>query len=502
MLKSQSNLTCWYLGVLLACLLLYGITCAPGLLWQDSGLIQYRVLNNDIKGFFGLAASHPLYYLLAVPLKYLASAWFPFSVNLLSSLAGAVTVANVFLLVRLWTGAPLPGLVAAASLAVSHTFWRHACIAETYTLWAALFTVELMLFHLYLQKNKTGALLWAGLVNGLALSVHLLAIPSLLVFGGSLLVHCAQRRLRLHVLAKVAGLWFLGALPILTLVFQQVATTGEFLETFHSLLFGKQWQGSVLNTTVTWDILREGLFYIGLNFPSPILMVGVLGWVLAPWTKQLRLVFVLGVLYFVFAFRYTVPDRYAFFIPFYILSATVLGWASHQLLGRHRERGLRVALVMASLSPVLVYTVLPPVLTLAHIELPTRGDVPHRDDRSYFLTPWKMSDRGAMQFATEALGQVGPEAVIFADLTTVPPLLLLQQLGPYRQDVHVISAAVASPQAPPFNPESLRELVHTRPVYVVSNQPGYCPAFVRARYDLRRRGVLWRVVARGEGLDE
>ncbi len=499
MLKAQSNLTCWYLGVLLACLLLYGMTCAPGLLWQDSGLIQYRVLGNDIRGFFGLSVSHPLYYLLAIPLKYLASAWFPFSINLLSSLAAAVTVANVFFLVRVWTGAPLPGLVAATTLAVSHTFWRHACIAETYTLWASLFTLELLLFHLYLQKHNTAALLGVGFVNGLALSAHLLASLSLFVYVAILLVHCVQRRLRLRVFAKVAGLWCLGALPILILVLQQAVTTGDIAGTFHSLLFGKQWQGSVLNTTVTWEMLKESLVYIGLNVPSPILLVGILAWILAPRIKQLRLIFVLGVFYFVFAFRYTVPDRYAFFIPFYILSALVLGVTTQQLLTRWRERGLRVALVMASLLPVFVYAILPPALTLAHIELPTRGDVPYRDDRHYFLTPWKMGDRSAMQFATEALGQVGPEAVIFADLTTAPPLLLLQQLGPYRQDVHVISAAVASPQAPPFNPESLRELVSTRPVYVVSNQPGYCPAFVREHYDLRRGGVLWRVIARREG---
>ncbi len=49
--------------------IIYGVSCAPGLLWQDSGLIQYRVLHDDIHGFFGLALAHPLYYWVAFVVK-------------------------------------------------------------------------------------------------------------------------------------------------------------------------------------------------------------------------------------------------------------------------------------------------------------------------------------------------------------------------------------------------------------------------------------------------
>ena len=46
----------------------------------------------------------------------------------------AIAVANLYLLVRLWSGRNFPALIATVTLAVSHTFWRHASIAETYTL--------------------------------------------------------------------------------------------------------------------------------------------------------------------------------------------------------------------------------------------------------------------------------------------------------------------------------------------------------------------------------
>ena len=61
----------YYVAVLCAALALYIVSCAPGPLWQDSGLIQYRIWHNDIKGFFGLAVSHPLFYILAIGVKYI-----------------------------------------------------------------------------------------------------------------------------------------------------------------------------------------------------------------------------------------------------------------------------------------------------------------------------------------------------------------------------------------------------------------------------------------------
>ena len=94
---------------------IYGVSCAPGLLWQDSGLIQYRVLHHDIHGFFGLALAHPLYYWVAFGARAVPIGDVLFRINLISALAGAIAVANVFLLVRLWLGQAGP-----ADRAASH----------------------------------------------------------------------------------------------------------------------------------------------------------------------------------------------------------------------------------------------------------------------------------------------------------------------------------------------------------------------------------------------
>ncbi len=60
-----------YSAVFFAALVLYGISSAPGAVWQDSGLFQYRVWHNDSKAREGLALSHPLYHVVAIGAKYI-----------------------------------------------------------------------------------------------------------------------------------------------------------------------------------------------------------------------------------------------------------------------------------------------------------------------------------------------------------------------------------------------------------------------------------------------
>ena len=100
----RSRLLAGYLLGLAAVLVLYGITVAPGPLWQDSGMAQVRVLRHDLYGSLGLALSHPLYYVLAIAFQVLPFAESAFKTNLVSAVFGAVTVANVLLIVRLLTG--------------------------------------------------------------------------------------------------------------------------------------------------------------------------------------------------------------------------------------------------------------------------------------------------------------------------------------------------------------------------------------------------------------
>ena len=149
-----------------------------------------------------------------------------------------------------------------------------------------------------------------------------------------------------------------------------------------------------------------------------------------------------------------------------------------------------------SLLPVGVYAAAPTLAKKMQLDIGTRDDVPYRDDYKYFLQPWKTGYKGAEQFADEALGLVEDNAVIYADATTVAPLLCAQEVKGKRPDVKIISGAVNSKNAPRFDEQTVEQLLEDRPVYVISPRPGYCPAFVLDNYDLVRAGILWQVSER------
>ena len=176
---SAKNITVWYIAVLAAAGILYVSTCAPGILWQDSGLFVYRIWHNDLEGNLGLALSHPLYIIIGIAVKYIPFGDLAYKVNLISAVFGAVTIANLFLLLRLWLGKILPAIIGAVTLAVSWNFWQHSVIAEVYTLYTAGMLGELIILLLYIRTEKCGYLYLLGFLNGLSITNHLLGTLSL-----------------------------------------------------------------------------------------------------------------------------------------------------------------------------------------------------------------------------------------------------------------------------------------------------------------------------------
>lgn len=494
-----------YVVVLCGALALYIISCAPGALWQDSGLIQYRIWHNDIEGFLGLAISHPLFYILAIGAKYIPLGEFAHRINLVSAIAAAVAVANIFLLVRLWLGRNLPAVVAAVTLAVSHTFWRHASIIETYTLWTALFLAGLIMLLQYTRTRRVRYLYWLGLLSGLSIAVHMLAsIPFICyaVFVAFLLI---KKEIHFRNLAIIVLLWIVGALPYEYLIVKNIIQTGDLTGTLASAAFGLRWQGAVLNTSLSMGVMKENFLYILLNFPTPnflLFFVGCFGLFKMPPCRGFRnVVLALTVLFFLFAFRYTVPDRYAFFIPFYCLVSIMIGLGT-DILRNQKDNKVPVFLALLfCILPVGVYAVAPTLARKMQFNIGTRNDIPHRDDYEYFLRPWKTGYKGAERFAKEALDLLEDDAIIYADTTTVGPLLYLQEVKGIRPDVKIVSGAVNSKNAPKFDEQTIGQLLKAGPVYVVSSQPEYCPRFVLDHYDFIRAGILWKVVESKERIE-
>jgi hypothetical protein len=488
-----------YFLVLIAAGVLYGISCAPGAAWQDSGLIQVRVWHGDIEGPLGLALSHPLYYLVAIGAKHFPVGEFGCRINCLSALFGAVTVANLYLLVRLWLGRNFPAAIAAITLGLSHTFWWHASIAETYTLWSAMFLGELICLLQYARTHRTRWLYLLGLLNGMAVAVHMLGSIPLACYIVFVTILLVRRAIRPKHAVVVVVLWIVGALPYEYLIARDILHTGDFVGTFSSAAFGSRWRANVLNTNMSWRFAGENLLFIGFNFPTPnalLFLAGCYGLRRVRPAVFRNVVLAMGTLFLLFAFRYTVPDRYAFFIPFYCLAAMLIGLGAGEIVERTRHRAVPGVIAALSLLPAGVYAVAPQLAQRMNFWIATRQDIPYRNDYEYFLRPWKTGYAGAERFAAEALQSVERDAIIWADITTVSPLLYAQEVKGLRPDVQIISAIVSTEGAPTLTEQTIDALLAERPIYTVSRTPGYCPAFFLGRYSFDPAGVLWRVTER------
>jgi hypothetical protein len=131
------------IGLFAASLALYVQTLAPSVaaLFDDSlefPLVSYRL---------GIAhpTGYPLYTLLGKLYTLLPWHDVAWRVNLLSAVAGALTVALVYLVARQLTARRLAAVFGAVALAASPVFWSQAVVAEVYTLTAAFVALLLWL---------------------------------------------------------------------------------------------------------------------------------------------------------------------------------------------------------------------------------------------------------------------------------------------------------------------------------------------------------------------
>jgi hypothetical protein len=493
-----------YLIVLIAAGLLYTATCAPAILWQDSALFVYRILHGELTTKLGLAIAHPLYILLGMLVREIPVGDLAHRVNLMSAVFGAVTVANVYVLAAYWLGRRFPAVVAAMTLAVSWTFWQHSAIAECYTLYAAIFTAELMVLLRYLRTSRTAWLYLLALLNGLSVANHLFGVLPLACYAVLLGVLMYQGKVKAGQALLMAALWVLGALPYEYLIVREMIATGDVSGTLASALYGKYtWKPSVLNVSLSARMAMENLVFIGLNFPTLNIVFFFIG-VWAMWRVLPRsfaaVVFAVMALFFVFAFRYTVPDRHAFFFPFYILAALCIGAGVHHFRMRWDSGPVRAAILCFALLPAAVYCFTPAIGRHYYKSLAQRRQVPYRDDYTYWLQPWKTGYTGGERFATEALIQVEKDSVIYADATTVHAILYIQEYRKLRPDVSVVSSVPErSCNAKELSERTIDGLLAQSAVYVVSPLVTYCPRFILDRYETVREGVLYRVVSRQGG---
>src|ERR1043166_3692315 len=312
--------------VFIASLALYAITCAPGVVWQDSAVFQMRVAQFDLHSNLGLALAHPLYIVFCKLFTFLPFGSQAHRVNLFSGFCAAACLAILTDVLLNITRNRLASLIAVALLAVSHTFWKHAVLAEVMTLYGLGLAAELWLVERFIARKQTAFLVMAFFANGLGASNHLLAILHLPAYGALVSCLMVRSQLRWGTALQCAAAYLAGLSPYLALCIQEVVRGRGVPEVIHSALFGEGFGSSVLNTSIAFvrQLMRTAE-YFALNFPTPLVLAALAGipFILRGNKDQAVPSFAAGIfaVAFVFAFRYPVPDQYVFFFPCYILTA-------------------------------------------------------------------------------------------------------------------------------------------------------------------------------------
>lgn len=485
-----------YLLVLLAGVALYGVTAQRGVTWQDSGMHQWRVLNVQYHNSLGLALDHPLYIAMCQPVRWLAGQDLPAWMNRLSGLGMAITLANVYLAGFWLTGRHFAALLAAAMLGVAHTAWWLATISETYCWVTAGLTTEVLLLVWLIVLPRWWKLALLALVNGLGVSMHNLALLPLPVYGLVALILIYQRRLPIWCLLPALGGWLAGAGLYLTFVVQQGLASGDWPATIRSALFGEAYKREVLNSNL--KTVGLGGLYILLNWPFLSLLPVLMGWWAMPGRVGRGIGSALGAIAaieLIFAVRYAVPDQFMFLLPAYAMLAIGAAVGIDRILHlRPMPRQVLMGLVLFSLAATpLLYALTPMVMDSRGISIrPKARHLPGRDENRYWLTPWKMNENSAQEFAVQSLITVQGEAVILADGMTAFPLKLVQALRQSRPDVHVEGGGSRELGDVNQDPAGFRQKLAGRPLYVTTNDPRYLSASLLKLVDLSPAGPLYR----------
>ena len=188
--------------------LLYLRTLAPTVTVDDSGDFTLAAY------FFGAAhpPGYPAFVLLSRLFVLLPMGDVAFRVNLLTAVAGVLSVVLVYFLVEELVGSTAAAAFAAGIFAVSASFWRLATYAEVGTAMTAAACALLYFFVRWRKTERFGFLMGSAFLTGISAGVHYVPVLISVVLFGMLLCLRAGRKylLSFKPLLICIGLFSLG----------------------------------------------------------------------------------------------------------------------------------------------------------------------------------------------------------------------------------------------------------------------------------------------------
>lgn len=431
---------------------LYAATANRGAQWQDSGYFILRAVTGELINPLGLALTHPLHYWLsrlAIRIDFLEPA---FAITLISSMAGAVAVANLFGCVTALTGNRWAATLAAASLGLANTFWQLSTVTETYTISAAFLTMQCWCLILFVKSaienispspkgaepirtslgGRNLAFLLMFFLNGLMETNHNLALLTTPMLMLAAFWGLSRRAISISLFGAAILLWLVGASPYIALVANEAIRSGDWAGAIRSALFGRSFGDEVLSVTFSWRLMLMSVGFVLLNFPNLLLPAALYGLKRA-WSHEhekcvYRLLMVGFAVHALFAFRYPVSDQHFFFLSTYVFLSLFAGlgfarWITPRAPVVHaaqctpgpQRKGVVLAAALLILATPAMYAAVPTIGRQVNALEFFKRNKPYRDDYAYLFLPWSVSERSADRLSREAVELAGDSGVIIVE---------------------------------------------------------------------------------------
>ncbi|GJM26011.1 MAG: hypothetical protein DHS20C16_24260 [Phycisphaerae bacterium] len=427
-------------GAFIVAASVYYCSLAPGVLWGDFGEAQLRVLTCQLQDYRELARSHVTYFATASGISRLLRSDPIQTANLVSAIAGAITIANFTALLSLLIHGRVALVGGMCLLMFSHTLWQMSAGAEVITFSMMFLSLELLCTIRFLTRGRFVWIACAAMANGLGWSTHNFA---LLIWPAYIMTTVMDRRwvsgLNWKHFFIIASMWLMGVTPLILSVFSRLDDMEGLGGALQSVFVGV-YGDSVFNLRLTTSMIFRVVAYHVLNFPTPLLLLLPIGlWRFAK-TKPKPMVWFLttaACAYFVFAARYDVPDQYTFLTHSHMFFALFVAIGLDHFAGPNRSTLFKAsAIFLCCLGPIFYAAT--PVLGERYlgswVKFPERV-LPYREPYKWFLQPWRSGYHGADRYAREALESLPQGAILLIDSTAGRPIDVIQGSQGLRLDV-------------------------------------------------------------------
>ncbi|MBK9208306.1 MAG: DUF2723 domain-containing protein [Anaerolineales bacterium] len=504
-------------------LTLYLRTLAPSLLYGDSAEFQTIAFTLGL----GHPTGYPVYILLAKLFTFLPVGDIAYRVNLLSAVAGALTVSLVYLILRKLGALQIPAVLSVFFLAFAELFWKHASIAEIYTVSSACLAFIFYSLLAWKESHDPRWLFAAGLVGGLSLGIHTtVALSAIAIFIYLLLSFFFplssgdQRGKKKEYFADIkagatgallgfaiflSSFLFLDNLNASASYYNTVVrhalsiwgmTPADFDSPFERLAFlyfPPQFSGQFF--AVSNELILERLleFFSGVSWMVVIAAAGIVSLFIIrkDLTSRWREAVLLMVAFFTFLFfavSYDVYDYYVFYIPAVLIFVIAVGMgfsainealSSISILPKFIPAGFVAVLILASL-----WFLFPNTLSALESRIP-----PFTDDYEAMLFT---SPEMRLMEAEQVLDAIEDNAIIFTDWDTAYN---------FYYAAHVLQGRTEMAFHETYPQEGVRELAESTLAYIAGNidaRPIYFterPSELAVLYQIQRTGSgLFRLV--------